>query len=126
MTAHAPRAAAGIARASAATRLRRATANAAAVATQKAAPRSIPRPNSRPNRVAPSAEPIGPWWLNACQNETPATSAPSRVSAIQPPASISTAAPSRSELARAPSRSSAISRGLPDTAAITGRNTATR
>ncbi len=126
ITAQAPRSAAGTARASAAPRLRRLTANAAAIATQKAAPRSIPRPNSRPNRVAWSAEPIGPLWLNACQNETPATSAPSRVSATQPPASISTAAASSSEFARAPSRSSAISRGRPDTVAITGRNTHTR
>ncbi len=96
------------------------------MATQNAAPRSIPRPNSRPNRVAERAEPIGPLWLNACQNETPATSAPSRVSATQPPASIRAAAARSSELARALSRSSAISRGLPASVAIAGRNTHTR
>ena len=107
-------------------RLRRDTAKAAAVTTQNAAPRSMPRPNSRPKRVACRADPIGPRWLNACQNETPATSAPSRVSATQPPASISAAAASSTELARARSRSSAISRGRPASVAITGRNTHTR
>jgi hypothetical protein len=126
MTAHVPSPAAGTARTSAATRLRRAMAKAAAVTTQNAAPRSIPRPNSRPNRVASSADAIGPWWLNACQNDTPATSAPWRVSATHPPASMSTAAPRSSALARALSRSSAIARGRPDTVASTGRNTATR
>ena len=81
-----------------------------AAITANAAVTSMPRPNSRPNRVACSAEPTGPRWSNASQNDTPATSEPCTVSAIQPPPSISTVASVNSWLARCVSRRSAIRR----------------
>ena len=115
-----PRATAGTASAAAPRRLRRTIANALAAQTQKIAARSIPRPNSRPNRVAWMADATGPRWSKASQNETPATSAPCRVSAAQPPASIRTAAAVKSWVARIRSRRSAIARGCPSSVATTG------
>ena len=121
-----PSATAGTASAAAPRRLRRTIAKALAAHTQKMAARSIPRPNSRPKRVAWMADATGPRWSNASQNETPATSAPCRVSAAHPPASIRTAAAVKSWVARIRSRRSAIARGCPSSVATTGRQTAAR
>ena len=123
---HTPRATAGTASAAAPRRLRRTVAKAAAAQMQKMAARSIPRPNSRPKRVAWMAEATGPRWSNASQNDTPATSAPWRVSATQPPASIRTAAAVKSWVARVRSRRSAMARGCPSMVARTGRQIAAR
>ena len=106
--------------------LRSATAYARAASTVNTAVRSTPRPNSRPNRVASRADATGPLWLNACQNETPATSAPWRVSAIQAPPSASTAEIASRAFARCRSRSSASFRGVGGIWRAIGRNTATR
>ena len=65
----------------------------------------MPRPNWRPKRVASSAEATGPRWSNASQKLTPATWAPCRVSATQPPASTGTADSASTWLARWRSRS---------------------
>ena len=126
MIVHTPSATAGTASAAAPSRLRLTIANALAAHTQKIAARSIPRPNSRPKRVAWIADATGPRWSKASQNETPATSAPWRVSAAQPPASMRTAAIVKSWVARIRSRRSAIARGCPSSVATTGRQTTAR